>query len=96
MKLLNDWKLLVIGCLTLGLTPFFPEPHLWGKLRWIGGGAVGMQSIDWFDTLLHGLPWLLLIRLVIVRAYKKFLGVSKKESRRRKKPSPFTNKYKIT
>ncbi len=60
-KLLNDPKLLVMLSLTLGLTPFFPEPHVLGKLKWVAGGAVGMAPMDWFDLLLHGTPWLLLI-----------------------------------
>jgi hypothetical protein len=71
MKLLNDWKLIIIACLTLGLAPFFPEPHIVGKLKWIAGGAVGMTPMDWFDVLLHGLPWLLLIRLIIIKTFKK-------------------------
>ena len=58
-------------CLTLGLTPYVPEPHLWGKLRWVWGGAKGMQLIDWLDLLMHGLPWLLLLRLLI----KQLLGL---------------------
>jgi hypothetical protein len=70
MKLLNDWKLIIIACLTLGLAPFFPEPHIVGKLKWIAGGAVGMTPMDWFDVLLHGLPWLLLIRLIIIKTFK--------------------------
>lgn len=68
MKFYNDWKFVVLFCLTLGLAPFFPEPHIWGKLKWIVGGAVGMKPMDWFDTLFHGLPWLLLIRLAFVKA----------------------------
>jgi len=71
MKLLNDWKLIIIACLTLGLAPFFPEPHIVGKLKWIAGGAVGMKPMDWFDVLLHGLPWLLLMRLFIIKTFKK-------------------------
>ncbi|MEQ8425503.1 MAG: hypothetical protein RIA63_12385 [Cyclobacteriaceae bacterium] len=70
MKLLNDWKVIVLICLTLGLAPFQPEPHIWGKLKWITGGAVGMGAMDWFDLLLHGLPWLLLIRLGAVAVFK--------------------------
>lgn len=62
-KIINDWKFVIFACLTLGLAPFFPEPHIWGKLRWILGGAVGMGPMDWFDTVLHGFPWVLLIRL---------------------------------
>ena len=46
--------------LTLGLAPFSPEPHIWGKLKWIAGGAKGMTLLDWGDTLMHGIPWLLL------------------------------------
>ena len=47
-------------CLTLGLAPYLPEPHIWGKLRWVAGGAHGMGPMDWFDLVFHGLPWLLL------------------------------------
>jgi len=67
MKQLNDWKMTILLCLTLGLAPFVPEPHIWGKLKWIMGGAEGMQLIDWGDVLLHGFPWLLLIRLVVLK-----------------------------
>ena len=73
MKVLNDWKFLLMFCFTLGLAPFFPEPHIWGKLRWIWGGAVGMQAIDWFDALFHGLPWILLIRVGLIRMLGKTL-----------------------
>ena len=62
----NDWKILGIACLTLGLAPFVPEPHVWGKLRWVAGGAIGMKPMDWFDLAFHGLPWLLLLRLALV------------------------------
>lgn len=64
-RILNDWKLLGLMCLTLGLAPFTPEPHIWGKLKWIAGGAVGMGPMDWFDTLLHGAPWLLLVTALV-------------------------------
>ena len=30
------------------------------------GGAVGMQAMDWFDFVLHGTPWVLFIRALIV------------------------------
>ncbi len=60
-----DWKFAALLCLTLGLAPFTPEPHIVGKIRWIAGGAHGMQAIDWFDTVLHGFPWLLLLYTVI-------------------------------
>ena len=50
-----------VASLTLGLAPFAPEPHIVGKLRWIAGGAVGMAPMDWFDVVLHGTPWVLLM-----------------------------------
>jgi len=71
MKALDDWKLILIACLTLGLAPFVPEPHIWGKLRWVAGGATGMKPMDWFDLAFHGLPWLLLIRLIVLKIGKK-------------------------
>jgi hypothetical protein len=67
---LNDWKIVLIGCLTLGLAPFTPEPHLWGKLRWVVGGAAGMQPLDWLDLIFHGLPWLLLLRILAIKLRK--------------------------
>ncbi len=70
MKILNDWKFILLACLTLGLAPYVPEPHLWGKLRWVAGGAVGMQPIDWFDLLMHGSPFVLLLRWVVLRLWK--------------------------
>lgn len=58
-------------CLALGLAPFFPEPHIWGKLKWIAGGAKGMQIIDWFDVLMHGFPFVLLISALVLKLLKK-------------------------
>ncbi|MEZ4950864.1 MAG: hypothetical protein R2769_06250 [Saprospiraceae bacterium] len=55
----------LLGSMTLGLAPFFPEPHIIGKVKWILGGAVGMKPIDWFDTLMHGAPFLLLIYAIV-------------------------------
>ncbi|MFT6850746.1 MAG: hypothetical protein ACJATA_001561 [Sphingobacteriales bacterium] len=54
---MDKFKLSIIACLTLGLAPFFPEPHIWGKLKWLAGGAEGMAFADYFDILLHGTPW---------------------------------------
>jgi len=71
LKLLNNHKLILLLCLTLGLAPFIPEPHIWGKLKWIFGGATGMKLKDWFDVLLHGFPWFLLIRFSILKLAKK-------------------------
>ena len=60
-RLKNSELFAALASVTLGLAPFFPEPHILGKLRWIAGGAKGMQLVDWFDALMHGAPWLLLI-----------------------------------
>ncbi|MEP7269235.1 MAG: hypothetical protein ABI844_16565 [Saprospiraceae bacterium] len=68
---LNSPITVLIACLSLGLAPFFPEPHIWGKLKWVVGGARGMQLIDWLDLLFHGLPWILLMRIVVLRIVKK-------------------------
>ena len=65
MELLKNWKLIILLCLSLGLAPYFPEPHLVGKIKWVLGGAKGMQLMDWFDLLMHGLPFILLILLII-------------------------------
>ena len=70
MKVLNDWKLVLLICLTLGLAPFFPEPHILGKLKWILGGATGMELKDWFDVVLHGVPFVLLIRIVLLKIFQ--------------------------
>ncbi len=72
MNFFNDWKIVGIFCLTLGLAPFFPEPHIWGKLKWIAGGATGMSAMDWFDTIFHGLPWILLTGLLVKNAILAF------------------------
>ncbi len=48
----------LIACLTLGLAPFAPEPHLVEKIRWLAAGGAGMRPLDLFDLLMHGAPWL--------------------------------------
>ena len=70
-KFYNNLKMVLFFCLLLGLAPFFPEPHLWGKIRWVAGGAVGMGLMDWADLLWHGAPWILLIRLGVLEVQKK-------------------------
>lgn len=58
------WALVVVLCLTLGLAPFTP-PHLFEKLSMLTRGELS-RAIDWFDLLLHGTPWLLLVAKGIV------------------------------
>jgi hypothetical protein len=71
MSPFNNWKIIVILCLTLGLAPYFPEPHIVGKIRWIAGGATGMKLMDWFDTVIHGFPFILLIIFIVNKFSKK-------------------------
>lgn len=53
-------NLLLLACLTLGLAPFFPEPHIWEKLKMLLAGNL-RKPIDIFDILMHGVPWLILL-----------------------------------
>lgn len=55
-----SWSFTIIAALTLGLAPFFPEPHIVEKLRMLAKGTL-VRPIDIFDMLMHGAPWLLLI-----------------------------------
>ena len=57
--------LIILVCLTLGLAPFFPEPHVWEKLKMLFTGDL-IKPVDIFDFLLHGTPFILLI-LKLVR-----------------------------
>lgn len=50
------WSLVIIACLTLGLAPFFPEPHIWEKLKMLFSGAL-QRPIDVFDLLMHAAPF---------------------------------------
>ncbi|MEM9329200.1 MAG: hypothetical protein AAGA85_26290 [Bacteroidota bacterium] len=63
-------RIALVLSLTLGLAPFIPEPHLFGKVRWVLGGAVGMQPMDYFDLAMHGTPWAYLVVVVAVEAWK--------------------------
>jgi hypothetical protein len=60
------WHLVIIAALTVGLAPFTPEPHIWEKLNMLSTGDL-VHLIDWFDLVLHGTPWLLLILKLITQ-----------------------------
>ena len=72
MKGNNNLVMALLATLTLGLAPFFPEPHFFGKVRWVLGGANGMQPMDWFDLFMHGAPWVWLayelVKLIVQKA----------------------------
>jgi hypothetical protein len=69
-SLLLNPILWLIACLTLGLAPFSPEPHVWEKIQWVFSGAQGMKLIDWFDLVMHGTPWVMLLVSIIYK-FKK-------------------------
>ncbi|KPM46654.1 hypothetical protein [Jiulongibacter sediminis] len=66
----KKWLMPLMVSLTLGLAPFMPEPHVWGKIKWVLGGANGMQVMDWFDLAMHGAPWIWLI-ITVIQSFKK-------------------------
>lgn len=53
-------NIVILAALTLGLAPFFPEPHIWEKLKMLMAGQL-TRPIDIFDFLMHAAPWALLI-----------------------------------
>ena len=59
------YSVLLLICLTWGLAPFLPEPHIWEKLKMLAAGEL-VRPLDIFDLLLHGLPWLALIAKVSI------------------------------
>lgn len=62
MQLLDQISLPIalVLALTLGLAPFFPEPHIWEKLKMLAGGTL-TRPMDIFDLALHALPWAILL-----------------------------------
>ena len=63
------WGLVILACLTLGLAPFSP-PHIWEKLQMLARGQL-VRPIDWFDLVLHGTPWAVLILKAILSLTQK-------------------------
>jgi hypothetical protein len=61
MNVLNSipFSVVVILCLTLGLAPFLPEPHIWEKLKMLLSGTL-IEPVDFFDLLMHAFPFILL------------------------------------
>lgn len=55
-------------CLTLGLAPFHPEPHIVKQIRNIAQGQL-REAIDVFDLVIHGFPFVVLL-LVLVRVLR--------------------------
>lgn len=65
----------LLFCVVPGLLPFSAEPHIVGKVRWVMGGAVGMQPMDYFDLVLHGSPFVYLV-YVLVKILRESLSTN--------------------
>lgn len=52
-------NLVILACLTLGLAPFIPEPHIWEKLKMLVAGDL-VKPVDIFDMLMHAAPFAVL------------------------------------
>ena len=66
------WNLVIIACLTLGLAPFFPEPHIWEKLKMLVAGTL-VKPVDIFDLLMHATPFILAgLKLAAPKQQKNF------------------------
>lgn len=68
--------MLPLMAILLGFAPFFPEPHLFGKVKWLlGGGAItgeqSMTGMDWFDLFFHGLPLVFGVSYLVYLLVKK-------------------------
>jgi hypothetical protein len=59
-----SWGTLILVCLTLGLAPFMP-PHIVEKVQMLLKGKL-VRPIDWFDLILHGTPWVILLIKAVV------------------------------
>ncbi|MDH5752345.1 MAG: hypothetical protein OEZ59_08010 [Deltaproteobacteria bacterium] len=59
MQTMLTYPMLILFCLTLGLAPFFPKPHIVEKLQMLFSGTLH-RPIDIFDLLLHAAPFILL------------------------------------
>jgi len=65
MQSLLTYPVLILLCLTLGLAPFVPQPHIVEKLRMLFAGQL-VRPIDIFDLLFHAWPFALLAYKVVM------------------------------
>ncbi len=63
-----SWGMLILVCLTLGLAPFMP-PHIVEKIQMLLKGKL-VRPVDWFDLVLHGAPWMILLIKAVVTVRK--------------------------
>ena len=66
-----DYPILIFIAVLLGLSPFYPEPHLIEKLRMLFQGTL-TRPLDVFDLFFHVLPTILLgIKIGLERPWQK-------------------------
>jgi hypothetical protein len=70
-RAIDDWKFILAACLTLGLAPYYPTPHILTRGIWLLEGAQGGDWLDWLDLLVHAAPWILLGRLFALGIYRR-------------------------
>jgi hypothetical protein len=58
------WSIVIALCFFLGVAPFTPLPHLFEKIQMLADGKLE-QSVDIFDLLFHGSPFLVLLAKLI-------------------------------
>jgi len=63
------WDIVIVACLTLGLAPFAP-PHIVEKLQMLWRREL-VRPVDWFDLLMHGAPWMVLLAKVALYALRR-------------------------
>lgn len=64
-----NWVIIIVLCITIGLAPFSP-PHIIEKLSMLIKGKL-IKPLDWFDLILHGFPWIILILKITAFLIKK-------------------------
>ncbi len=64
------WSVVAIACATLGLAPFLPLPHVVEKLGMLLRGQLA-RPIDWFDLVLHGSPWAILVGKAVLAGHRR-------------------------
>jgi hypothetical protein len=74
--LLNNWWVVLVLCVTFGLAPYLPEPHLIDRFRWAYYGGDGMRVLDYLDLLTHATPFILLLRLIVLFIWQKVKGTA--------------------
>lgn len=61
--------LAILMALLIGLSPFFPEPHIWEKIKMLAEGTL-TRPLDIFDLIFHAAP-IALLGLKLLREARK-------------------------